>query len=305
MTGADPRAEAAYAVDGVRRLWLELTRVATSQPSIADDDGIVAAMREWLRDLPLATRPPLRLSTTVQLDGSDVRWEAAGAPSAMTASSVGQLRRVGATDEELELVGRIGAAADPGSLGTWIERRHGELGAGWTMGHGLEVAAALDAVDDTELRHILRGALDRLDLVSIGRSIGPGTTRLLLRAGPAADDEAVLAVTDLLAALHAPAFDERGFGALLHEAADRSLGLSVWTLGDGLARVALVVDQPSTALLVHLAMHGGWPEGATRAAALLGTADAEHPARLEWSIDADGPGLAVTVDIAERIPHVG
>jgi len=114
----------------------------------------------------------------------------------------------------------------------------------------------------------------------------------------------VLAITDLLAALHAPPFDDRGFGALLHEAADRSLGLSVWTLPDGLARVALVVDEPSASLLVHLAMHGGWPEGATRAAALLGTANVEHPARLEWSIDADGPGLAVTVDIDDRIPRL-
>jgi hypothetical protein len=304
MTDADPRAEAAYALDGVRRLWLELTRVATSQGAGADTDAIVEAMHEWLQDLPLATRPPLRLSTTVQLDSGDIRWDAAGAPSAMTASTVDHLHRVGATDDELELIGRIGAAAHPGLLGTWIERRHGALGAGWTMGHGLEADAALDAVDDAGQRGILRSALDRLDLRSIGRSIGSGTTRLLLGAGPASDDDAVLAVTDLLAALHAPAFDDRGLGALLHEAADRSLGLSVWTLGDGLARVALVVDEPSTSLLVHLAMQGGWPEGTARAAALLGTADIEHPARLEWSIDADGPGLAVTVDIAERIPHV-
>jgi hypothetical protein len=221
----------------------------------------------------------------------------------MTPSTLDHLRRLGATDEELELVGRVGTAADPGLLGTWIERRHGALGAGWSMGHGLDTAA-LDAVDDPEQRGVLRGALDRLELVSIGRSIGSGTTRLLLRSGPASDDDAVLAITGLLAALHAPAFDDRGFGALLHEAADRALGLSVWTLDEGLARVALVVDEPSTSLLVHLAMQGGWGDGATRAAALLGTADVEHPARLEWSIDADGAGLALTVDIADRIPEL-
>jgi hypothetical protein len=304
MSAHDPVTEAAYAVDGVRRLWLELTRVAISGRSGGEPDAVVAAMHEWLQDLPLTTRPALRLSTTVQLEAPDVRWEAAGAPSAMTAATIGHLHRLGATDDELELVGRIGAAADPGLLGTWIERRHGALGAGWTMSHGLEGVAALDAVDDTDQRAILRRALDRLELVSIGRSIGSATTRVLLRAGASSDDDAVLAVTDVLAALAAPRFDDAGFGAILHEAGDRSLGLSVWTLDDGLARVALVVEEPSTSLLVHLAMLGGWPEGATRAAALLGTADVEHPSRLEWSIDADGPGLAVTVEIADRMPQL-
>jgi hypothetical protein len=304
----DATAHPAAAVDAMRRLWLDLARL-TAGPG---DDRHAVLFHDWLHDLPLpaggAAPPPVHeLGLSFTLGGDRTTWFAAGTASAMIQPAAHLFAAIDADEAELERLGELGPALEPHLLGTWLEVRGEHLNGGWSMAGGLDNPLALTVIDDGDQRELIAAAVAEhaaTDLVSIGRSVGAGTVtaRIRLALGPASDDEALVAATSLLARLDAPQIPDAVLRAVLGGAGECALGLSLWTLGDGLARVGLVVEQPPLHLFVRLAHEGDWPEGLARSAAALGTLHLEHPTRLEWLLDADGPDVELTALVPPNLP---
>lgn len=308
MTGsAYDRAGAA--VEAMRRLWLDVARL-----TIGDDheDGEQSTQfHAWLAGLPMpelgsAGRPVHTLGTSLAIAGGRTTWYALGAAGAMIEPTVTYFRSIEAVPAELDRLAQLGQAIEPGLLGSWFETRGHGFNGGWSMVGGLDPAPALSVVDDPAQRQEILTALaerDATTLSTVGRAVGVGaaTARLVLRMGPASDDESLAALTVLLARLDAPQIPDDVLGAVLAGAGERIVSLSLWTLDDGLARVGLRVDDPPTSLLVALAHAAGWNAWLDRAAALLGTVGLDHPTSLEWFLDADGADVEISADLPPNV----
>jgi hypothetical protein len=305
VTGGDAYDRADAAVEAMRRLWLDVTQLLAGAGT--GDDEQAAGFHAWLAGLPMpevgsAGRPLHALGTSLTIGGERATWYALGAPSAMIEPTTAFCRSIESEPAELDRLAQLGPGVEPDLLGSWFETRGERINGGWSMVGGLDPAATLDVVDDPAQRESILTALaerEATSLTSIGRAVGAGaaTARLVLRMGPASDDESLAALTVLLARLEAPQIPDDVLGAVLAGAGERIVSLSLWTLDDGLARVGLRVDDPPTSLLVALAHAAGRTAELDRAAALLGAIGLDHPTSVEWFLSADGADVEVTADL--------
>lgn len=272
------------------------------------------AIRAWLDALPApkavhigqgAQWPDLALAAAITLDQQRLTLRAAGATYRMAGATRSFLHQAGGAEGELLAMEGVLKDLDPIVLGSWLEVGPQGVDGGWFLPAPCDLQEVLALLPACEARDgILAWArAQNIDqCLGLRRSVNASApyTELTL---PLADGDALQQVTSLLLLfelLEVPIPSANLRRALLREV-DTPLAISAWLLPEGLAQLAVLVQQPSETLLQFGAQLVGAQLGNLQP--FLRACDVENaPTMLELARTAENWVAELHVELREHEP---
>jgi hypothetical protein len=300
VASSDGRIDPAATVAAQWRARLEMAR----QSLHAFPDDHVELFQDWLRMLPVAqdgsTLDPVRsLGAALLSDLDRVRWDADVSTDALIEPLLEFCQDWGADPDGLALLGSVGEQLDPAALGTWVESRADGFDLGWSIEGRFtygELAALLPLPDGL-------ADPDAVVIRRVARSLAPDvpTTRLRIELPVGDQTSQVEAASDLLSQLDAPLPGDGALGVYLN-LAEGDVGLTLWTLDDGIVATGLTAWTPSTELVVALAHELGRTDELDTIAAFGALLLVDAPTELELRVRASGDEFELAYSVPAEAP---